>query len=53
MSDRDIQAKIDARIRAYQSDLCARVNAGEITDEEANVLAADFADRMYLVGPWS
>jgi len=52
MTDRQTQDKIDARIRDYHSVLCEQVRKGEITDVEANILAAGFADRMYSQGPW-
>ncbi len=53
MSDAQIQAKIDARIAEFHNDVCERVRLGEITDTEANELAAAFADRVYLQGAWS
>lgn len=51
MTDRH-DAACERRIREYQSDLAARVAAGEITDTEANELAADFQDRVMLNGAW-
>lgn len=52
LSDAQTQAAIDRRISDFASDVCDRVRLGEITDLEANQLAADFADRMYSQGPW-
>lgn len=45
-------AAIERRVADYQSHLCDLVRAGEISDLEANELAAAFQDRMVLEGPW-
>lgn len=40
------------RIRDYASNLCNMVEAGEITDTEANQRLSDFQDRMATDGAW-
>ena len=53
MTDAQITAATNRRIADYQRELCDRVIAGEITDSQANELAAEFQDRIMRDGPWS
>ena len=51
LSERNI-GWAEFRIRDYASDLCNMVEAGEITDIEANQRLSDFQDRMARDGAW-
>lgn len=53
MNDAELLAACNRRIADFQRDIADRVVAGEITDTEANELAADFQDRVMRDGPWS
>lgn len=43
----------ERRIREYQLQLADQVEAGELTEVEANQWASDFQDRMARDGAWS
>ena len=51
--DADTIRAIENRIREFQRDAAYRVVLGEISPDEANELANEFADRVHRDGPWN